>query len=156
MQFQVKGHCSIVRRGGAGELLFRSKVISIVRRGGAGELLFRSKVIAQLSGEGVRVNCFSGQRSFQLSGEGVRVNCFQVKGQKVAGKCWIVSTLNCIMKEHSRTFRKVKKWRENAGLFVSVLIVDWSVWCTVSSKSKPIKEAGFRKKLSFGKYSPRV
>ena len=117
---------------------FGSKVISIVRRGGAGELLFRSKVIAQLSGEGVRVNCFSGQRS------------------KVAGKCWIVSTLNCIMKEHSRTFRKVKKWRENAGLFVSVLIVEWLFRCTVSSKSKPIKEAGFRKKLSFGKYSPRV
>ena len=74
----------------------------------------------------------------------------------MAGKCWIVSTLNCIMKEHSRTFRKVKKWREDAGLFVSVLIVEWLFRCTVSSKSKPIKEAGFRKKLSFGKYSPRV
>ena len=36
-----------------------------------------------------------------------------------------------------------------------MLIADWLIRCTVSSKSKPIKEAGFRKKLSFGKYSPR-
>ena len=50
---------------------FGSKVISIVQRG-------------------VRVNCFSGQRSFQLSGEGCGWIAFQVKGQKVAGKCWIV------------------------------------------------------------------
>ena len=35
----------------------------LLRRGGAGELLFGSKVIAHCSGEGVRVNCFSGQRS---------------------------------------------------------------------------------------------
>ena len=34
-----------------------------------------------------------------------------------------------------------------------MLIADWSVWCTVSSKSKPIKGAGFRKKLSFGNIS---
>ena len=62
--------------------------------------------------------------------------------------------------EHSRTFRKVKgqKVAGNAGLVVSVLIVEWlfRIRCTVSSKSKPIKEAGFRKKLSFGKYSPGV
>ena len=55
---------------------FRSKVISIVRRGGAGELLFRSTVIAQLSGEGVRVNCFSGQRS--KSG-GKMLDCFDAE-----------------------------------------------------------------------------
>ena len=55
---------------------FRSKVISIVRRGGAGELLLRSKVIAQLSGEGVRVNCFSGQRS--KSG-GKMLDCFDAE-----------------------------------------------------------------------------
>ena len=35
-----------------------------------------------------------------------------------------------------------------------MLIADWPVWCK-SSKSKPIKGAGFRKKLSFGKISPR-
>ena len=77
----------------------------------------------------------------------------KVKGQKVAGKCWIVCFDAELYPYHSRTFRKVKKWRENADRWLvdSVLIADWPVWCTVSSKSKPIKEAGFRKKLSFGK-----
>ena len=67
---------------------------------------------------------------------------------------WTVSLWNVL--EHSIR-SKVKSDGENADRWLvdSVLIADWPVWCTVSSKSKPIKGAGFRKKLSFGKYSPR-
>ena len=143
---------------------------------GAGELLFRSKVIAQLSGEGCRWIAFQVKGHFNCPARGAgellfRSKVISIVGRGGAGELlfrskvkkwrenaglfrrWTVSWRNILI---SRTFRKVKKWRENAGLFVSVLIVEWLFRCTVSSKSKPIKEAGFRKKLSFGKYSPRV
>ena len=47
----------------------------------------------------------------------------KVKGQKVAGKCWIVCFDAELCPYHSRTFRKVKgqKVTGNAGLFVSTL-----------------------------------
>ena len=111
-------------------IAFRSKVISIARRGGAGELLFRSKVISIVRRGG------AGELLFRVKG-----HCSLLR-RGGAGELLFRS--------------KVKSGGENAGLFVPVLIVDWLFRCTVSSKSKPIKEAGFRKKLSFGKYSPRV
>ena len=126
--FQVKGHFNCPARG-CGWIAFQVKGHFNCPARGAGELLFRSKVISIVRRGGAGELLFRS-KVISIVQRGGAGELLSGQRSKSGGKM-----LDCLF----------RCWSLN-GCFGA----------PVSSKSKPIKEAGFRKKLSFGKYSPRV